>query len=429
MLPNYLARILFWTGARLRNPSLYDRYRLLKQSESWPLERLLDYQFQACRALLVFAQCYSPFYRGRFREAGFEPGRMNSLEDLKGIPLTGKQDLLRYNSDVHTQYPFRRTFRSETSGTTGEVLSFRKNEAWDSANRAALMRGYSWHGVRPWDYNIYFWGYDLAPRRRLCTRLLDSLQNRYRIFSYSEKDWQKVRARLPRAVFLHGYSSMIYETAKRVGAPADFSRLKLVKGTSEQILPVYRKEAEKAFGRPMRSEYGAAEAGLIAFECPAGNLHLQLEGVVVEEEKGEIVLTNLLSHSFPVIRYRLGDHITLDRSGATCSCGMAHTMLEEVAGRAGEMIVGKTRRYPALVLYNIFKNLYFRAGEVLSYQGIQTEPGRLTIATEQELTAGQHRRLRAECAKYFRQDVSIEFCRLEERHDGRAKRRYFISKI
>lgn len=429
MLPENLAKHLFRTGAHLRNPGLYPRYRLLKQSERWPLDRLLDFQLRACRSLLIFAHRHSPFYRARFRKVGFDPGQMNHLEDLQQIPIISKQELLTHHAAVHTRYPFRRTFLSETSGTSGQVLAFRKNEAWDSANRAALMRAYSWYGLRPWAYNIYFWGYDPAPRQRLRTRLLDRLQNRYRIFSYAEADWQQVLLRLPGAVYLHGYSSMIYETAKRAGPQAESPRLKLVKGTSEQILPAYRTAVEEAFGQPLRSEYGAAEAGLIAFECPAGRLHLQSEGVVVEEVGGEIVVTNLHAYSFPIIRYALGDRIALDRSGASCPCGMAHPLLKEVIGRAGDTILGKGRRYPALVLYNIFKNLFFQTGDAFNYQGIQTEPGLLILAVEQELTADQCRRIRAECAKYFGQDVRLEIRPMESQPDRREKRRYFVSRV
>lgn len=63
---------------------------------------------------------------------------------------------------------------------------------------------------------------------------------------------------------------------------------------------------EKAFGAKIISEYGAAESGLIAYECPeCGNMHINMENVIVEESEGEIVVTNLLSRSFPIIRYKL----------------------------------------------------------------------------------------------------------------------------
>mgnify|MGYP000282295428 CR=1 FL=1 len=77
----------------------------------------------------------------------------------------------------------------------------------------------------------------------------------------------------------------------------------MVKGASEMILDAYQPEVDKAFGREMVSEYSAAEAGLIAFECPVGNMHINVEHVYVEvDESDEILVTNLYSHYFPIIR-------------------------------------------------------------------------------------------------------------------------------
>ena len=66
--------------------------------------------------------------------------------------------------------------------------------------------------------------------------------------------------------------------------------LKMVKGTSEKIYERYQDEIKKAFGQKMISEYGAAETGIIAFECPSGNMHINMEGVIVEEINEEIII-------------------------------------------------------------------------------------------------------------------------------------------
>jgi phenylacetate-CoA ligase len=181
--------------------------------------------------------------------------------------------------------------------------------------------------------------------------------------------------------------------------------LKLVKGTSEKIFPAYQKEARRAFGRSIVSEYGAAEAGLIAFECPEGNMHIHTEGCHVEEEEGEILVTNFLSKSFPVVRYRLGDRIELAPDGFRCPCGMAHPVIKEVLGRVGAVVFGQTKTYPSLSFYYVFKNLFFEKGITLSYQVVQRRKGYVVVSIEEPLP--QHREeIEAELRKYFGEDLT-----------------------
>ena len=261
-----LSKYIFLAGTKLRNPSLISWYYYLKYAEKWPIEKSVEYQIEKCRDLLHFANENSPFWRKYFEEHNFLVSQFNSLEDLKKLPPISKSDLLKFNFEIHSNFNFNKRFFSETSGTTGEVLKFWKDEEWDSFNRASIMRGYSWHGVKPWDRNGYFWGYNFKQTEIWKTRLLDLLQNRFRLFSYEKKPILKFVKKLQKAKYLHGYSSMIYEVAKicnQLGLK--INSLKMVKGTSEKIYDPYQSEIHKAFGITAINEYGAAETGIIGF--------------------------------------------------------------------------------------------------------------------------------------------------------------------
>ena len=123
------------------------------------------------------------------------------------------------------------------------------------------------------------------------------------------------------------------------------------------VFDSYQEEVQKAFGLKILSEYGSAESGLIAFECPEGNMHIAMENVIVEEEDGEILVTNMLSKSFPIIRYRLGDMIELAGKDFKCNCGRAHPVILNINGRVGVKIIGKTQEFPGRMIYNVIKNL------------------------------------------------------------------------
>jgi phenylacetate-CoA ligase len=175
----------------------------------------------------------------------------------------------------------------------------------------------------------------------------------------------------------------------------------MIKGTSEKIYDSYQEEVKQAFGLKIISEYGAAEAGIIAFECPCGNMHINIENVIVEEENGEIIVTNLLSRSFPIIRYKLGDNIILSKSGFKCECGKNHPVIIDVLGRTGKKIIGYKHVYPSLTLYYVFKNMALNHNATLNYQAIQNERGHIILNIEQHCDSKIENYLRHELYKYF----------------------------
>ena len=429
-----LSKPLFNVGSRFRNPHLARNLAFLKASESWSLDRLKSYQSKRFRELLQFADKHSSFYRERFDLSGFDVHQFADLDQLKLLPPVLKSDLISQNEAIHTtqSHSFKNLFVSETSGSTGEPLMFMKDEEWDSWNRAAIFRGYSWYGVNPWDRNGYFWGYNRDASKAWKTKLMDALQNRFRAFSYDRNELIRFVQRLEKAKYLHGYSSMIYEVARIINEESlDASQLnlKLVKGTSEKIYDHYHHEVQKAFGQKMVSEYGAAETGIIAFECPHGSMHLNMEGCIVEEEDGEILVTNLNAYSFPVIRYRLGDSIVLEDESFECACGMKHQVLREVTGRVGKRIFGKSETYPSLVVYYVFKNLYLDAGLTINGQFVQKRKGHLLVKVEQVMTNEIRARINAELESYFGADMVWDFEESAVIHTMEGKRKDFISEV
>lgn len=98
----------------------------------------------------------------------------------------------------------------------------------------------------------------------------------------------------------------------------------------------------QAFGCPVVNSYGASEFLSLAFECPRGRLHLNSDWAILEavDAHGQAVppgkagvttlLTNLANHLQPLIRYDLGDRVTLLEEG--CPCG-SHLPGIEVQGR------------------------------------------------------------------------------------------------
>lgn len=417
-------RTLFKIGVLWRNPSLGAYLTFLKESDKWPEKRLMDYQTKKCKDFLEFVYQYSPFYKDIFDKYNFDPSVFDNIEQLNKLPSFSKKELIEHNEKVHSKFAFKKSFLSSTSGTSGKLLKFWKNEEWDSHTRAAIFRGYSWYNVEPWERNGYLWGYKLDTNKTLKIKWLDWLQNRFRLYTYNSSGIKSFAINLKGAKFLHGYSSVIYEVAKLInnsGLKVSHN-LKLIKGTSEMVFDSYQEEVKKAFGMKMLSEYGSAESGIIGFECPMGSIHLASENVIVEEENGEILVTNLLSKSFPIIRYRLGDSIKLADKNFKCTCGRTHRVIKEIQGRVGQKIIGKEREYPSVLMNNFFKGLAMNQGVLFNYQVIQNEKGLVTIDIEQEELNRGHI-LEKELYNYFQSDIdfTVRYGQTLHKMDGKLK--------
>lgn len=419
-----IQRLIYQWGEQRRNPNLRGHFFNLKNSEKWPLDKLKEYQLEQLKVLIQHAWDTVPYYREKWEAANFHPKHINNLSDIAQIPILTKEELLNFPDRVHSSKKFTKTFKAVTSGTSGMPLKFDREESADSFNRAAIKRGYSWYSVEPWELNGYFWGFSFNAVSRLKTKLLDSLQNRFRLFSYNKKGLEKFCEKLQKASYVHGYSSMIYQTAKLIlenKLPRP-KRLKMVKGTSEKIYESYKSVIQEAFGQPIRSEYGATETGIIAFECPYGNMHINMEGVLVEEIDHKIVVTNLQMLKFPIIRYELGDYIELARENKECACGMQHSILNEVTGRVGQTIIGHKNEYPSLYFYYIFKNLSSSNQLNLTYFIEQKKVGELEFFILEDLTEKETGLLSKEIQKYFKNDMSFEIKKLDkEKKKGKTK--------
>ena len=110
---------------------------------------------------------------------------------------------------------------------------------------------------------------------------------------------------------------------------------------------------ERVFGCPIFNRYGCREVSVIASECAVHQgLHVMAEGLYVEivngarparpGEVGSILVTDLLNHAMPLIRYRIGDMGSWQ--AGTCPCGRSLPRLHSVQGRVTDFLVGSDGR-------------------------------------------------------------------------------------
>jgi phenylacetate-CoA ligase len=101
--------------------------------------------------------------------------------------------------------------------------------------------------------------------------------------------------------------------------------------------------------------------------------------------------------------------------------------LDEVLGRKGGSVVGKTQRYPALTLYYVFKNLAIHQALLFNYRVVQEHEGAATLYLEGEQDNQSKLAISAELAKYFSDDVEFDLRFVRELDRGGRKAQYFES--
>ena len=116
----------------------------------------------------------------------------------------------------------------------------------------------------------------------------------------------------------------------------------------ESLSVAVRRHLEQTFACYVRNNYGASEFMAIGWECSAGNMHANTDWLILEpvDECGKLVPPGLRSHTTllthlanqvqPLIRYDLGDQITLQTQ--PCTCG-SHFPVIQVSGRKDETLM------------------------------------------------------------------------------------------
>lgn len=81
--------------------------------------------------------------------------------------------------------------------------------------------------------------------------------------------------------------------------------------------------------------------GFLAHTCERGVLHLNEDNMIIEREElggGRFVpiVTDLQRRAQPIVRYRLGDVLSV--KSAPCACGSALTAIDRIEGREGDIL-------------------------------------------------------------------------------------------
>jgi phenylacetate-CoA ligase len=330
------------------NPALETMSR--QQLEALQLERLQQ----------TVRHCMNAeFYRKKFADLGITPEDIQSLDDVRRLPFTSKEDLRENYPFGLACVPLKDCTRlHSSSGTTGNptvVLHTQKDlDEWANAVARCLWMV----GSRPEDvfqnsagYGMFTagLGFQYGAEKVGMLTVPAAAGNTTRQIKFIRDFGTSVLHAIP------SYASRIYEVMQQEGCdPRRDTKLRVLCIGAEPHSEEQRKRIEENLGVKAYNSYGISEmmGPGVAFECQEQNgLHIWEDYFIVEiidpvtlepvpdGQMGELVLTTINREAMPLLRYRTRD-LTRILPGE-CPCGRHHRRIARLQGRSDDMMILK----------------------------------------------------------------------------------------
>lgn len=339
------------------NCQIYTYLREFERTQYLSGDSIRARQLQLLKGLIKHAYERCPYYRRRLDSAGLVPSDLRDFGDLCNFPLLEKRDIQEHRDQmIATGWPRQDLIRNQTGGSTGTPISFylSRDRTWSRA--AATIRHDRMAGWDIGDKYVSIWG--AAPgdananwRARFRNKLIKRHQqlDTSNLTEAKMRDFANILQQFqPRIIIAYAKSLALFSAFLQDQRITPWKPDSII--TSAEVLePEDRSRIEEVFGCRVFNRYGCREFSVIASECHCHHgLHVMAEGLLVEivrngrpvapGELGSIVITDLLNHAMPMIRYQIGDMGRLAKDD--CPCGRGLPRLHDIAGRVTDFLVG-----------------------------------------------------------------------------------------
>lgn len=327
-----------------------------KEAECMPVEE--RWKLQGERLRQTVRRCYDnvPVYRKKFDEAGIKPDDVRSIDDLKHLPFTTRDDLRDNYPFGMFAVPMEDVVRvHSSSGTTGKpkVVGYTRNDVEMWAELMARTIGCGGGGKHDiiqvaYGYGLFTGGLGVhyGAERVGATVVPISGGNTKRQIMIMQDFGSTMLACTP------SYALYLADTAKEMDLDIRDFPLKYGIFGAEPWTTQMRREIEAKMGVRATDIYGLSEVigPGVSSECEVQDgLHVcddhfvpeiidpVTEEVVPAGTPGELVFTSLTKEAFPIIRYRTRDLSVLNEN--KCECGRTHFRMGRITGRTDDMLI------------------------------------------------------------------------------------------
>ena len=374
-------RALLALTCRLRG---LDTLGVLNEIEGAPFrsaEEIREQQFRDLCSLLAHAEAHVPYYRTLFRSLGIRSQDIRNWDDFVKLPVLTKDIIRERQRDlVREDVPLEKLRPHFSGGSTGVPLKFFRSREYMVASDAGTYRNLKQCDWHPGEMIAFFWGGNdkLYAMSRVEFELRQFARRMYQLDPFHSgeaemADWAKRLRRVQPRVIL-GYASTIARFAAFLDTQKQsIGRIKGVFTTAEKLYTPQRQVLERVFQCKVFDCYGSSEVQNIAAECPKGNMHINADFVVLEEDKTteqgprRFLLTSLKNWSMPFIRYRNEDCGCLSQEH--CSCGNNFPLMRLEIARTSDNVLFPGGR---VVHGEFFTHLMYGSDGIVNFQFHQT---------------------------------------------------------
>lgn len=346
-------------------------------------------QSAALKKELAYVDQHSRFYQDKFKAAEISISKIRTIDDLKLLPFTEKQELRdslarQKPLGLHAAVGMDTVIRVySTSGTTGmpTYIGLTRNDrlVWrESANRAMWACGMRPGHIVPLPIGTFFiaasygeaiehLGATLVPVGVGATdRLLSAVANLGADFILSTASFP--------------FYLMDYCRKKGINPQTLGIKGFMVGGEPGGSIPDLRKQVEDGFAAVVQETMGNGDMmGLMWGECEYKNgmhflgadtchaeiIHPDTGGVLDIETgvAGELVYTSLNRECQPLIRFRTRDHVEVTQT--RCACGRTGFCIRCIGRTDDMMIISGVNVYPSAIRDVVSSLAPLVTGEIL----------------------------------------------------------------
>jgi phenylacetate-CoA ligase len=348
---------------------------------------LEDISQKRLRAIVDRAYRNVPFYSRIFRTRNISPDQVRDLDDLSKLPVLTNRDVIdSWAQMVDQEFKIERCVCNRTSGSTGQPIAFLHEPRAFYRLMGISLRGQIEGGLR-FRHKVALVRPKLLGTTLFTEKLYTVLSSVGRVKFWSTS--HDIRETLHG---LHKFRPDVLKTYPhflRLAAheKEDFT-CPLIFTDSEILDAETRKIAEESYRCRIVDLYDSVEFPSIAWQCRTSSLyHVDSDAVAVQSlklhsdlpadfgERGRIVVTGLINHAMPLIRYATGDIGIL--TDEECGCGVRLPLMKSIEGRVVDCIRLPSGR--VISPYILVKWMSAKSVGIKQYQIIQEEKNRLLV--------------------------------------------------
>ncbi|MGV0756954.1 phenylacetate--CoA ligase family protein [Empedobacter brevis] len=346
---------------------MYSQNSPQKAIEYCSVEEIKEFQNQKLTKQIAYLAAHSKFYQTLFQENNIDWRSIQSIDDLKLIPVTTKNDLQQHNLDFLCVSQHEIIDYSTTSGTLGDPVTFGLTDKDLERLAENEYNSFQRIGVRKGDVVQLMTTID----RRFMAGLAYFLGLRklgagvIRVGAgVPQLQWDSILKYKPKfLVAVPSFLLKMLDYAEKNNIDYQSSGVKAVLCIGESLrdkdlgASLLSQKITSKWNIQLFSTYASTEMSTAFTECKEGvGGHHQPDLIITEildennkevadGELGELTITTLGIEGMPLLRFKTGD--LLRKHSEQCACGSNSYRLGPVEGRKQHMIKYKgTTLYP-----------------------------------------------------------------------------------